>query len=308
MSAEAQIETRKRLKLIDDFVKEIKDDVVGIILVGSTAYAPNVNVRKDSDIDIIVVYDDIKKCAADYFNEAEYLENETYDGYLVKRHENLGHKVDLKSKNCDDLNLSIHNINYSALQKISYGNYETLAYYRQSQKGTTYYSKDFNGEEHPFKPECVAVLGQQGERRIDSIAFQSPQGNYVLGNDIDKLLSGAKIIYDKDGKMEKILENLWLNITKKLIEHRRKHNQKIDPGNEDLSPLLFRYERFSDDIKQDIKFKTSHYLIQNLKREKEKYFEDNSEKKTLKSTIEAKSTLSISKISKIRFKLKGIAD
>ena len=101
MSTEAQIETRKRLKLIDDFVKEIKDDVVGIILVGSTAYAPNVNVRKDSDIDIIVVYDDIKKCAADYFNEAEYLENETYDGYLVKRHENLGHKVDLKSKNCD---------------------------------------------------------------------------------------------------------------------------------------------------------------------------------------------------------------
>ena len=269
MSIEAQIETKKRLDLINDFVKEIQDDVVGIILVGSTAYAPNVNVRKDSDIDIIVVYDDIKKCAADYFNEAEYLLNKSYDGYLVKRHKNLEHRIDLKSKNSYDLNLSIHNINYSALQTISYGNYETLAYYRQSQKSTMYYSKDFDGNEHPFKPECVSDRGQLGERRIDSIAFKSPQGNYVIGNDMDKLLSGAQIIYDVDGKMENIINTLWLNVTKKLIEHRRKHHQKIDPHNEDIAPLLFRYDRFSEKTKQDIKNKTIYYTIKNLELEKE---------------------------------------
>lgn len=123
---------------------------MGIILVGSLAYAPNINIRKESDIDLIVVYDDIKKCASDYFKESEYLINESYDGYLVKRHENIGHPLELKSKNIDNLNISIHNINYSALQKISYGNCETLAYYRQSQKSTMYYSKDFDGNVHPL--------------------------------------------------------------------------------------------------------------------------------------------------------------
>lgn len=268
MNITAQIETQKRLKLVKDFSKEIKNDVLGIILVGSTAYAPNVNVRKDSDIDIIVVYEDIKKCASDYFDESDYLEQEAYDGYLVKRHENIGHKVDLKSKNYDDINLSIHNINFSALQKISYGNYETLAYYRQSQKGTTYHSKDFDGNDYPFKPECISVLGQKGERRIDSIAFQSPQGDYVLGNDMDKLLSGAKVIYDKDGRMEKILDTLWLNVTKKLIEHRRKKMQDINPDRENIAPLLFRYEKFSDKIKQDIKNKTRQYILKNFEEEK----------------------------------------
>lgn len=168
---------------------------------------------------MIVVYDDIKDCADDYFKEADYLKTESYDGYLAKRHENLGHKIDLKSKNIDDLDVSIHNLNYSALQKISYCNYETLAYYRQSQKGTTYYSQDFNGQSHPFKPECLNVLEQIGERRIDAVAFQSAEGNYVLGNDIDKLLSGAKIIYDKDGRIQHSLDCVWQNIPKKFVEH-----------------------------------------------------------------------------------------
>ena len=270
MNEQAQIETQKRLKLINTFLKEIQDDVLGVILVGSTAYAPNVSVRRDSDIDLIVVYEDIKTCAADYFNESEYLQSESYDGYLVKRHENLGHKVDLKSRNIDDLNLSIHNINFSALQKISYGNYETLAYYRQSQKGTIYYSKDFDGQEYPFKPDCIAVIGQDGERRIDNIAFRSPQDNYVIGNDMDKLLSGAKIIYDKNGQMQKILDTLWLSVTKKLIEHRRKHRQPIDPYHENIAPLLFRYDRFSADIKEDIKQKTCSNILLNLELEQKK--------------------------------------
>ena len=153
------------------------------------------------------------------------------------------------------------------MQKISYGNYETLAYYRQSQKGSMYYSKDFDGNNHPFKPECVSVSELSGERRIDMIAFQAQNGNYTIGNDMDKLLSGAKVIYDKDGKVQNILDNLWLNVTKKLIEHRRAHGQNIDAHNEDIAPLLFRYERFSDRVKQDIKRKTELGILTNLRQE-----------------------------------------
>jgi len=60
MNIEAQIETIKRERLVKTFVNDIKDKSMGIILVGSLAYAPNINIRKESDIDLIVVYDDIK--------------------------------------------------------------------------------------------------------------------------------------------------------------------------------------------------------------------------------------------------------
>mgnify|MGYP004638236377 CR=1 FL=1 len=214
-----------------------------------------------------------------------YLKKESYDGYLVKRHENLGHTVDLKSKNIDDLNISIHNINYSALQKISYGNYETLAYYRQSQKGTTYYSKDFDGNIHPFKPECLSVNDQIGERRIDKVAFQSDKGDYVIGNDIDKLLSGAKVIYDTDGRMQDIIDQTWKNVTKKLVEHRIKHNQNIDVNMENLAPLLFRYDRFSEETKKEIKEikeKTKHGVELALTESKEGYERINKLKQIIK--------------------------
>ena len=282
MNTEAQIETMKRERLVNAFVEEITDKAVGVILVGSLAYAPNVNVKKESDIDLIVVYDDIKECASDYFKEDGYLKKESYDGYLVKRHENIGHTVDLKSKNIDDLNISIHNINYSALQKISYGNYETLAYYRQSQKGTTYYSKDFDGNIHPFKPECLSVNDQIGERRIDKVAFQSDKGDYVIGNDIDKLLSGAKVIYDTDGRIQDIIDQTWKNVTKKLVEHRIKHNQNIDANMENLAPLLFRYNRFSEETKKEIKEKTKHGVELALTESKEGYERINKLKQIIK--------------------------
>ena len=258
---EAELETKKRLNLIDNFIQDIKNKSMGIILVGSLAYAPNIGVRKDSDIDLIVVYKDIKECAKDYFNEYNYLRQESYDGYLVKRHENLGHLPELKSKNENDLNISIHNINFSALQKISYGAFETLAYYRQSQKSTMYYSKDFDGNTHPFKPDCLSVNGQIGERRIDHVAFQSDKGDYVIGNDIDKLLSGAKILYDPTKEIKKTLDCTWISVAKRLIEHRKKYNQKIDINCEDLGPFLFRYNRFSEQTKKEIKEMTKKSIV-----------------------------------------------
>jgi len=177
----------------------------------------------------------------------------------------------LKSKNIDNLNISIHNINYSALQKISYGNCETLAYYRQSQKSTMYYSKDFDGNVHPFKPDCLSVNNQLGERRIDKIAFLAENGDYIIGNDIDKLLSGAKILYDPNKKIQFIIEQLLGggSVAKHLIDRRNKHHQPLDINKEDIGPLLFRYERFSDETKESIKNKTTKYLTNELNKQKQ---------------------------------------
>lgn len=251
-------ETKKRMVLLKNFAEALdKEHVEGILLVGSLAYAANTSVRENSDIDIVVCYDDIKNCAKDYFNEAFYLLEESYDGYLVKRHANVGHSPYIRDKNEDRINVSIHNINYSALQRISYGNYETLAYYRQSQKGSIYTMRDFDGNQYPYKPQCEQVKGVIGERRIDCVAFPSSDGHYIIGNDMDKLLSNAKIIYDKSKKMHNIMINLWESVAKKIIRHRSYNQQSIIASNEDIGPLLFRYDRFSDKAKEITKERTA---------------------------------------------------
>lgn len=257
-NAIAVIETQKRMTLLKEFAEALnKEHVEGILLVGSLAYAANTCVRENSDIDIVVCYDDIKNCAKDYFNEAFYLLNESYDGYLVKRHANVGHTPYIRDKNQDRINISIHNISYPALQRISYGNYETLAYYRQSQKGSTYTMCDFDGNQYPYKPQCEQVKGVMGERRIDCVAFPSSDGHYIIGNDMDKLLSNAKIVYDKSKKMHNIMINLWENVAKKIIRHRSYNHQSIIASNEDIGPLLFRYDRFSDKAKEITKERTT---------------------------------------------------
>lgn len=250
-------ETKKRVALIKDFMAALNHDhIEGIILVGSLAYGANSNVKENSDIDIIVCYDDIKNCAKDYFDEAHYLLGESYDGYLVKRHANAGHVPYIRDKNEDKINISIHNINYSALQRISYGNYETLAYYRQSQKSSSYLMRDFDGNEYPYKPTCEQVRGVTGERRIDCVAFPSDGSHYTIGNDMDKLLSNAKVLYDKSGKMHRIMINLWENVAKKIIRHRSSNHQSIIASNEDIGPLLYRYNRFSEKAKALTKERT----------------------------------------------------
>lgn len=259
---EAEIETLKRMDVVGKFVESIKDKATGVILVGSLAYAPNVNVTKKSDIDLIVIYDDIKDCADDYFKESPYLKKEFYDGYLVKRHKNVGHPLDIKSRNKYDLNISIHNLSLNSLQKISYGAYETVAYYRQYPKKGKYSSKDFNGNVHEFMPDCVRIQGQEGERRIDKIAFPAPDGSYVIGNDIDKILSGAVVLHDPSGEINKFIDKTWENVTSRLLEHRKIHGQSTDTEDQDIGPYLFRYDRFSEETKQEIKHRTQKGISQ----------------------------------------------
>lgn len=66
-----------------------------------------------------------------------------------------------------------------------------------------------------------------------------------------------------------IIEQLWGSVAKHLIDHRNKHHQPLDINKEDIGPLLFRYERFSDETKESIKNKTTKYLTNELNKQKQ---------------------------------------
>lgn len=239
----------KRKTIIDCLANKLSGKSQGGILVGSMAYADEDHVTEKSDVDLIVVYDNIKDCVKTYFGgtpEEEYLENSSYDGYLVKKSMVIdGEKIAV----------SIHNLSYEALQRISYGNLETLAYYRQSHKDIVYYSKDFDGENHPFRTPAYPIDGIGGERRVDSIAMNF-DGKYVIGNDMDKLMSGARVLFDTNGKVQQCIDNLWNNVSRRMVEHYVEKRTKFDPYSFNLAELLVRYERFSPEVIEDCRKKT----------------------------------------------------
>ena len=238
-------ETLKRLSIAKEFNKKMKKTTVGIIIIGSVAYAPNHSVNPDSDLDLIVVYEDIKDCIDLYFksdSEKQHLREAEYDGFLVKRKMN-------------GVAVSIHNISAGALDKIAMTGYQSLVYYRQSAKNITYYSKDFDENNHPFKVKSVPVKGQMGVQRIDPIAFER-DGHFVMGNDIDKLLSNAVILHDKHGRITDSIERLWENMAIRMIEHFQKKGVDLPVKQADLGKYLCRYDRFSRKVKKDLKHRT----------------------------------------------------
>lgn len=246
MSAE---DLEKRNRALHCTVNQLKDRCKGIILVGSLAYGDKEEITHKSDIDLIVVYDDIKNCIDRYFKdeaEASHLRSNSYDGYLTKQTANIdGEKIPV----------SIHNLNFNALQRISYGNNETLAYYRQNRKNVTYYSQDFDGINHAFVTPARPISGLNGERRIDSISMEF-DNKYVIGNDMDKLLSGAKILKDYDGQIKDCIDTLWDNLTLRLVEHCYKHQIDLNKENRNIGELLVRRPRFSDQTLQECYLRT----------------------------------------------------
>lgn len=248
--ASAQAETAKRLKLAQEFTQNVKDSSLGVIMVGSVAYAANENVSEKSDLDLVVVYSNVKDCIPLYFErnkEQGHLHGEDYDGYLVKR-------------NIKSIPVSIHNISYNTLEKVSNAQYEYLSYYRQTAKDIAYRNKDFDGVAHEYYIQSIPIHGQMGVRRLDPVAFEVDE-KFVIGNDMDKFLSAGTILHDTDGLLDACIERLWRNTTLRMAEHYKKKNIKLDIYQSDLSKSLCRSERFSCATKDNIKQRTQKALL-----------------------------------------------
>jgi len=177
---EAQRETDKRLLVAKEFVENVGSMAVGIVLVGSVAYAPNENVTELSDLDLVVIYDDVKDSVPAYFRdeaEQKYLLNANYDGYQVKRKMN-------------GISVSIHNISYEAFKRIIQGHCGTLDYYRQSQKDITYTSLDFNGKDFVLTntftdclaPDKCGIPVQKKKVQLAEIGSSSSDSNCTPGS------------------------------------------------------------------------------------------------------------------------------
>lgn len=240
-------ETARRKAVLEKFVEEKKrdKDVLGVILVGSLAYAPNHSVKPDSDIDLIVVYDDkkLKKASANYYPQktVDVINAETnLDGYMAKNE-------------IDGVPVSLHVISESTLKKIAAAKPAELRYYRQKPKDFTYTVTDYRGNDYKFKPK-TSPMADGGEIRIDNVAPPvTPDGSLVIGNDVDKFLSAGTVILDNShGRIKKNINNMWKNAVKNYVDANLPDDKKAYPAlsedSKELVALFCRSDRFSEPV------------------------------------------------------------
>jgi hypothetical protein len=118
-------ETQKRLAIASEYSDRMKTTSVGIILVGSVAYAPNDNVRPDSGLDLIIINDDLQDNITDHFNrqsEIQHILTNDYDGYQAK-------------DAVQTIPVSYHQITKEALTSIANAEPGAVHYYRPEAKG-----------------------------------------------------------------------------------------------------------------------------------------------------------------------------
>lgn len=243
-------ETKRRLNVLRAFNKHAKKQADGIILVGSVAYGAKTNeVHKNSDLDLILIFEGLDKAADVFFSDPDenrHLKTTPYDGFMTKVI--MG----------EDIPVSIHCMSMDTYKKIARGHCENLTYYRKTYKDIAYYSKDFFGENHEFHVTNTPTGDLSGFKRVDPIAF-TRNGNYVIGNDIDKILSGAKILHDKKGKVGQITHELWQNLFDRLHHAAKSAGQTENEDFYDLNRLLFRRDRFNALTRKHISEKSKRY-------------------------------------------------
>ena len=82
-------ETKKRLDLADAIAADFADVSLGIVIVGSVAYAPHLNVTSKFDLDMIIVANNLKSVLSHLDieqPEKDGLRNRYFDGYSIKYH------------------------------------------------------------------------------------------------------------------------------------------------------------------------------------------------------------------------------
>jgi len=241
-------ETRKRLDLAQEVTERFQKDSLGIILAGSVAYSPNLHVRPDSDVDLVVITEDIGKAILSEFvrdkSILKSLEYRYFDGFCFKEEH-------------DGVDVSLHFFNpfsFGIITNIYIGD---LRVYRQKAKEGSYGLLNFEGGMYDYWIKNIKI--KEGFRTIVPSAFLH-NDTFHLGIHKDKLLSNAVILHETGSFISKQLEFLWQGIARYLRDEGMRLEEKIDLGKRNILNALSRKDKMSDDIKNGIQAKTLFYL------------------------------------------------
>ena len=239
-------ETTKRLELAQRVTGNYYKRAKGIVLVGSVAYGPNEFVTNKSDLDILIVAQDLEDVIQSEFvtdtRVRDILRHRYFDGYSFK-------------DNFDRIDLSIHLFDPRTFDVIC-GLYNgELRLFRQQPKIAESY-KLYNFENDFYDYKIRILTRSDGTTTIKVPMSFIHEDKYYLGVHRDKLLSNPIILFENEGYISKALEKLWEGTARYLRDEAIRQDSIVDLNKLNILNALSRKDRISKQIKDMINART----------------------------------------------------
>lgn len=241
-------EAKTRLNLAKNIAEDFSSSARGILLAGSVAYAPH-NVTSASDVDLLMVVEDIKKVLPLLpfeNNEREALMSRFFDGYAIKQ-------------SVSGVPMSIHVLSTDAFDVITKCFVADIRLYRPKAKEQTYDLRGFDGRSYDYKIKNIHLDDLLGVRVIVPVSFIY-EDRYYLGVHRDKLLSSPVILKQQDRYLSSSIDHLWSIVVENLYDEANRLEGAIDLSNMNVLNALSRKDKMSNKTKGIIVAKTREYL------------------------------------------------
>jgi hypothetical protein len=241
----ATFETQKRVEIAKELVGSWQK-TKGVILAGSVAYSPNLHVTSESDLDLIVIHDDIKQVIP-ILNISDQDKNalaiRTFEGYSVK-------------STLKGVPISLHILNQDCFDLITRCYVADIRLYRSATRKREYDLFGYSGQKYSYQVRNIFLNDLSGARTIVPVYFIFDDRHY-LGIHRDKLMSSPVILHDPKGQIKIGIEVLW----KKVVQDVKSEQVRFDK-NASVVNALSRKRKFTPEVLEEIDSMQHFYLSQ----------------------------------------------
>lgn len=211
---ESEIETQKRLKIIKEIKPELEKFCEAVIIGGSVGYGKNFSVRKESDIDLIIL---INRNNADEISKSKLftITPQIKEAIIYFKNKEVDHFSILEEINEVE-------IQYHFWDKFAHYKAELLqlpapkVYNIFSKEKKRLIGLDFSGKEHFFELGDIKICNYGIIHNYP--AFFIDKECFVPKQPLSNLIADPDILFTKDNILLDNIEKIWENLTKKLIE------------------------------------------------------------------------------------------
>jgi len=250
---ESRIETNKRLKILEEVLPKLKKFSEAVIVGGTVAYGKNYSVRKESDIDILIL---INRENTDKIFECELFE-------LIPQIEE--ERELFKQKVIDNFNVSNIidgvDVQFFFWDKEVY--FKAILFEKPTPKIYNIWDKeypnlpglDFTGKEREYHAKDIQKV-KYGLVH-DYPFYFIEDGNFVPRTPILNLIAAPDILFAKDKEIFEHIEKIWENLAKRLI---LESNGKIDLSKKNIFFSIYGNWNLSSESKKKIENKIEETL------------------------------------------------
>jgi hypothetical protein len=242
---ESKKETDLRLKILDSILPELKSFAVAAVLGGSVAYGKNYSVRKESDIDLIIL---IERQDVDKIRKVSLF------NFLPQTEEAV---IFFKNKEVDHFSilgkLKGVEIQYHFWDKEAHFKAERMQdpqpkwYNIFKMENAPFSGVDFEGKTHYFISQDVKVCKYGLIQQYPSYFIDN--GVFIPRQPLLNLICAPEILFTKDKQLLKNIDLIWENLVKRLIVE---SNGEIDLNKKSIIKSFYGYWNLSKESQKKL--------------------------------------------------------